>query len=119
MAGNTARIDFATLRLQWASQSSMFAICSHWTITKDQLIRLKFVADLPPRHDRRLRHKPPRSAYRDPTTTEIRLACLEIQSRWDDRTREERLVAKTQHPTLRFVPMPDGCEHLAEEPPDA
>jgi len=114
MAGNTATIDFTTLRVQWAAHSSMAAICSHWTITKDQLIRLKAVAELPPRHDRRFRFKPKRSEVRDPTPREIVQACKEIQARWDDRTRHERSVIKTQSYTLRFLPLPDGCEHLIE-----
>lgn len=114
MAGNTATIEFATLRLQWGSHSSMASICSYWTITKDQLIRLKAVADLPPRHDRRFRFKPKRSEIRDPTPREIVQACKEIQARWDDRTRNERSVIKTQTVTMRFLPLPDGCEHLIE-----
>ena len=115
MAGVTATIDFQTLRLQWASHSSMFAICTHWTITKDQLIRLKAVANLPPRHDRRFRFKPKRSESRDPTPREIEQACREIQARWDARTREERAVTKTEHVTLRFLPVPDQAEHLVRD----
>lgn len=114
MAGSTATIDFATLRIQWDSHSSMAAICTHWTITKDQLIRLKSVADLAPRHDRRFRFKPKRSEYRDPTPREIQQACKEIQARWNDETREHRAVIKRQDVTLRFIPLPDGCEHLLE-----
>lgn len=114
MAGNTATIEFQTLRLQWASHSSMAAICSFWTITKDQLIRLKGVADLPPRHDRRFRFKPPRSAYRDPTPREIAQACREIQARWDARTKEERAVVKTQHVSLRRIEMTDEARAAFE-----
>jgi hypothetical protein len=107
MAGNTATIDFSTLRVQWDSHSSMASICSYWTITKDQLIRLKTVVPLAPRHDRRFRFKPKRSEYRDPTTREIKQACKEIQAKWDARTREERAVIKTQHVSLRRIEMTD------------
>jgi hypothetical protein len=115
MAGSTATIDFSTLRIQWASHSSMFAICSYWTISKDQLIRLKTVANLPPRHDRRFRFKPKRSETRDPTPREIEQACKEIQAKWDARTREERSVIKTQHVTIRFVPAPDEAEQIIRD----
>jgi len=107
MAGNTAVIDFQTLRVQWASHSPMAAICAYWSISKDQLIRLKTVAELPPRNDRRLRFKPKRCDMRDPTPREIIQACKEIQAKWDARTREERAVIKTQHVSLRRIEMTD------------
>jgi len=105
MAGNTATIDFSTLKVQWDSHAPMAAICSHFSITKDQLIRLKTVVPLAPRHDRRFRFKPKRSEYRDPTPREIKQACKEIQAKWDERTREERAVIKTQHVSLRRIEM--------------
>ena len=52
MAGNTATIDVQAFRLQWDAGVPMAVLCSHWTITKDQLIRLKAVWELPLRHDR-------------------------------------------------------------------
>lgn len=118
MAGNTATINFATLKVQWASHSAMAAICTHWTITKDQLIRLKAVVPLPPRHDRRFRFKPKRSEIRDPTPREIEQACKEIRARWDARTEEERRVIKTQHVTLRFIPLPDELQDMGPETAD-
>ena len=102
MAGSTATIDFATLRVQWQSHSAIAAICSHWTITKDQLIRLKHVCGLPPRHDRRLRFKPP-EPIKDPTQREIAQACREIRAKWDARTEEERRVQKSQPLQLRVI----------------
>lgn len=108
MAGNTATIDFTTLRVQWAAHSSMAAICSYWTITKDQLIRLRDVVPLTKRHDRKLRFKPRRGAeYRDPTPREIKRLCQEIQSCWDERTREERAVTKSTKFALRRIEL-DG-----------
>ena len=105
-AGNTTRIDVQTLRLQWSSHSSMAAICSYWTITKDQLVRLRDVLPLPKRHDRRLRFKPARSSYRDPTPREIAQACREIQSRWDETTRAARAGNKSEPVHLRVVQLP-------------
>lgn len=115
MAGNTSTIDLSVLRVQWDSHSAMAAICAYWSITKDQLIRLKTVASLPPRHDRALRWGGQRGEPRDPTPREIKQACLEIQSRWDDRTREERAVLKRQSATLRFLPVPEEAEDVVRE----
>jgi len=60
MRGDTTAINVATLRLQWASHSSMASICSFWTVSRDQLIRLRDVHKLPKRHNRSLRRKPER-----------------------------------------------------------
>jgi len=107
MAGNTATIDLQTLRIQWASHSSMFSICTHWTITKDQLIRLKAVADLPPRHDRRFRFKPKRSEMRDPTPTELEARKAAIRATWDEDTEQRRRGIKSepyQMPEIELTP---------------
>jgi hypothetical protein len=61
MAGNTAAIDRVTLRAQWDSYMPMAAICAHWTVSKDQLISLRDAWELPKRHDRSRRYKPPRA----------------------------------------------------------
>lgn len=114
MAGNTATIDFATLKIQWASHSAMAAICTHWTITKDQLIRLKAVVPLPPRHDRRFRFKPKRCEIRDPTPREIEQACKEIQARWDASTEASRRVVKFRACEVREVQTPDELRPFVE-----
>jgi hypothetical protein len=105
MAGDTSRIDLATLRSQWASHSSYAALCSFWTVTREQIIRLKHVLPLPPRHDRRLRFRPPRNEK--PTPEEIaasesslslspmvaaRATC--VTSQWTDEVRLQRQVTK-------------------------
>lgn len=115
MAGNTTRIDFSTLRMQWDSHSAMAAICTHWTITKDQLIRLKAVVPLPARHDRRFRFKPKRSETRDPTPREIAEACRAIRATWDAKTEIERRIAKPQNVTLGSYAVPDGAESIVWE----
>jgi hypothetical protein len=114
MAGSTATIDFQTLRIQWASHSSMFAICTHWTITKDQLIRLKTVANLPPRHDRRLRFKPKRSETRDPTPKELLERAAAIRATWDDETEMRRRGMKPEAFQVREVVVPDELRIYTE-----
>lgn len=52
MAGNTATICVETFRRQWDDGVPMAVLCATWTITKDQIIRLKSVWQLPLRHDR-------------------------------------------------------------------
>jgi hypothetical protein len=72
MAGNTAAIDAATLRVQWNSYLPMGAICQHWTITVHQLVRLRVAWELPPRNDRKRRYKPSRDErLLDPDADEL------------------------------------------------
>jgi len=126
MAGSTATIDFTSLVLQWNSHSSMHAICTHWTITKDQLIRLKSVVPLAPRHDRRLRHRPERSL--PPTPEEIaaseaslsfapyvaaRVTC--VQATWDERTRSERQVTKPTLFSLSEIDVPEEARAFIDD----
>lgn len=103
--GVTATISVQAFRADWLTHMPMRALCERWTITRDQVIRLKHVWHLPPRHDRRLRAKPVRQP--DPTPREITQACKEIQSRWTDEVREERRVTKTQPVSLVRIEMTD------------
>lgn len=114
MAGNTTNINVQTLRVHWQSHSSMAAICSYWSITKDQLIRLRDVLPLPKRHDRRFRFKPKRTEQRDPTEEEIRQACQAIQARWDDFTRHQRLVQKPVSFEVKEIQTPDQLRIFVE-----
>ena len=98
MRGNTATISLTAFRADWLTHMPMRDLCIRYTVSRDQVIRLKHVWNLPPRHDRRLRAKPER--YRDPTQAEIRRACAAIQATWDESTREDRRVTKT--PTFRI-----------------
>lgn len=96
MAGVTSTIDVSVLKVQWDSHSSMAAICTYWTITKDQLIRLRDFHGLPARQDRRLRWKPKRSDYVDPTAEQIAERCKAIRLSWDDATERMRRVTKQE-----------------------
>lgn len=51
MPGNIKGVDPLTLKGQWESTARLSSICSHWTISKDQLIRLRIAVGLPPRRD--------------------------------------------------------------------
>lgn len=113
MRGNTATISVAAFKADWATHMPMRALCERWTITRDQVIRLAEVWTLPRRHDRRLRAKPVRQ--RDPTTTEIRMACLKIQAQWDERTRNERLVTKVRSVTTMHVEIPDEARDIVND----
>lgn len=87
-------------------------MCQMHTISKDQVLRLRVVWGLPPRNDRRLRHKP--DAARDPTTTEIQISCLAIQATWNDNTREARRVIKTRRATVRILDVPEDLRDAIE-----
>ena len=116
MAGNTATIDFRTLRIQWSSHSSMAAICTHWTITRDQLIRLRDVLPLPKRHDRSLRFKPKRSEQCDPSEDEIwnRLV-FKIQAGWTEEQELARRVTKPQAFSMRLIQTPDDMRRQVDD----
>ena len=87
MAGNTATISLVSFRADWLTHMPMRVLCERYTITRDQVIRLKHVWELPPRHDRRLRAKPERQ--RDPTPSEIRAACTALRAKHLEQRRNE------------------------------
>lgn len=125
-AGNTATIDIATFRADWQSHLPIRVLCERWTITRDQVTRLKFVWDLPPRHDRRLRAKPERQP--PPSAEEIaasqeslslapaiaaRVTCVQVT--WDERTRAERQVLKPTAVQLRPIEVPDEVRDFLDD----
>lgn len=113
MRGNTATISLTAFRADWMTHMPMRALCERYTVSRDQVIRLKHHWDLPPRHDRKLRAKPKRAI--DPTTTEIQLRCLEIQATWSDEVRELRRVIKTQGVILQRLELTDDATRQAAD----
>ena len=96
MAGVTATISMLEFRADWVSHMPISSLCQRYTISKDQVIRLRDYWQLPLRNDRRLRFKPARCEMVDPTPEEIVERCKAIQAGWDDATREARSVVKRQ-----------------------
>lgn len=115
MAGVTATINVQSFRSDWLSHMPIAGLCVRYTITKDQVIRLRNIWSLPLRNDRRLRFKPSADQMRDPTPEEIAQACKEIQSKWDDRTREERAVTKSPDIMLLQRWMADEASEALED----
>lgn len=126
MAGDTSRIEVATLRIQWASHSSYAAICEFWTVTRDQLIRLRDVIPLPLRHDRRLRAKGERAwepTPEDEAASEASLSlapmvaqratCVTIH--WTDEVRAQRQVQKPTAFRLDPVETPPEAREAFDE----
>lgn len=117
MAGNTAVINEQTLRAQWASYMPMQAIAQYWTVSHHQIIRLRVAWGMPPRNDRRRRHKPSRDdRILDPSPEELAasenslsLAPLvaerstTVQATWSPEVRSERLATKRM--PLRLAPV--------------
>jgi hypothetical protein len=101
---STACKQFQTaLRDVWASGSAMADITAFLGITKDQLIRLRGVLELPLRLDRSKRAKPPR--YKDPTPQEIAAACAEIRRKHLKQRQAEdpdRVYPKAERELIRF-----------------
>lgn len=129
MAGNTAAIDRLTLEIQWESYEPMAAICSHWTITKDQLIRLRDVWALPLRLDRARRYKPGRDDRLEEPTPEEEAASLaglalapmvaarvtSVQAHWSEREWRDRQVSKPLAYTLARIDVPEDTRGLVED----
>ncbi|NBW14445.1 MAG: hypothetical protein EBR82_41245 [Caulobacteraceae bacterium] len=126
MAGDTSRIDIETLRVQWASHSSYAAICAFWTVTRDQLVRLRDVLPLPLRHDRRLRFRPPRAEKPTPQEIAASEASLDlapwvaaratcVSAHWTDEVRAARQVAKPEMFQMRPVEMPEELRNTFDD----
>jgi hypothetical protein len=126
--GDTSRIDIATLKIQWASHSSYASLCTFWTVTRDQLVRLRDVVPLPPRHDRRLRYKPPRPEKPTPEEIAASEASLNLapmvaaratveSSLWTEEVRALRQVRKATAFRLAQVDVPDELRHLLDDEP--
>jgi hypothetical protein len=129
MAGNTSRIDVATLRNQWQSYQPMQSICSHWTITVHQLVRLRVAWQLPPRNDCRRRYKPTRlERLLDPDASEIAasessldLAPLVaervtvVQATWSLADREERKAVKDSPLRLAPIEVPEEYREMLDD----
>ena len=103
MRGITSTISVAAFHADWMTHMPMRALCERWTISRDQVIRLAVVWELPRRHDRKLRAKPVRQ--RDPTTTEIQQACIRIQATWSKDVEEDRRVTKSQAFSMKRIPL--------------
>lgn len=106
MAGITATISIEQFAAAWSDNAPIADLCMRFSVTKDQVIRLRDCWDLPKRHDRRLRFKPPKN-QRDPSPSDIAAACLRIQATWDDRTREARTVQKRQQLDITEIRISD------------
>jgi hypothetical protein len=113
MRGNTATIDVVRFRADWDAHTPIAVLCVQYTVTKDQIIRLRDHWQLSKRLNRSLRYKPKRQ--RDPTPREIAQTCREIQAKWDDATREDRSVIKPQGFRLRVVPVNNELRELVSD----
>jgi len=126
VAGDTSRVCIETLKVQWGSHSSYAAICSFWTITKDQLVRLRNVVPLPLRNDRRLRFRP--NGYERPTPEEIAAseASLDLapmvaaratneSALWTDEIRLQRQVTKPTMFRMEPVQTPEELREAVDD----
>jgi hypothetical protein len=126
MAGNTATIDATVLQIQWDAYVPMVEICAHWTITKDQLIRLRDVWGFQRRNDRRRRYKPPRARRPDAAEERASQESLElaplvaarvtcVQATWDAVTRESRAVRKSTPFAMKVIDTPDDVRRYLDD----
>jgi hypothetical protein len=129
MAGNTSRIDATTLRNQWQSYQPMQSICSHWTITVHQLVRLRVAWQLPPRNDRSRRYKPSRlERLLDPDASEIAASessldlapmvaerVTVVQATWSPADREDRKAVQDSPLRLAPIEVPDEYREMVDD----
>lgn len=101
MTGNTATICVDRFRAEWIENVPIASLCQRWTISKDQVIRLRTLWELPPRHDRKKRYRP--AAMVDPTPDEIQQRAAEVRASWDDHTEQLRRVTKSEIVRLREI----------------
>jgi len=102
-------------RADWESGLPIAVLCSSYSISRDQVVRLRDLWDLPLRHDRRNRKR--QAGYRrDPTPEEIRARCLEIQATWSDKVREDRHWRKPQVWAVPIVQIPSDGASWPDEP---
>jgi hypothetical protein len=130
MAGNTSRIDVATLRVQWDSYIPMQSIAAHWTITVHQLVRLRVAWELPPRNDRKRRYKPSRDErLLDPDADELAASessldlapmvaerVTVVHATWTPADWAERQAVKPEPFRLARFATPDEARDLVDEP---
>jgi hypothetical protein len=129
MAGNTSRINAATLRLQWDSYLPMGVICQYWTVSVHQLVRLRVAWQLPPRNDRKRRYKPSRDErLLDPDADELAAseASLDlapmvaervtvVQAAWTPAEWAERRAVKPEPFRLARIDLPDEAREFVDE----
>lgn len=127
--GNTAAIDIVAFRAAWDRHIPIRQLCVDFTVSRDQVTRLKFVWELAPRHDRSLRWKPGRDDREpDPDADEIAASessldlapwvadqVTNVQAIWSDKTWEDRCVTKTPQFRLARVEVPDEYREMIDD----
>ncbi len=103
MAGNTTTIDLATFSADWNANLPLAVICDRWTVSKDQVSRLRLRWNLQPRTDRRSRHKPAQSI--DPTEDEIAVRAAAVRATWGSEIERKRLVGARKPTPPRVIPL--------------
>ena len=112
MAGSTTTIDVATFRSDWAANLMIVDICNKHNLTKDQVLRLRVLWQLPPRLDHTARARPQR--YVDPTPNEVAKRAAAIREKWNADTEHRRRVNKTDPYTAPEIASPFGEEEEIE-----
>jgi hypothetical protein len=102
-------------KADWQANLSLAELCCRWTITKDQVIRLRTLWQLPARHDRRMRSS---SRHKDPTPAEIVERAAVVRQSWSVQTELDRRVVKPTRVELKPLTFGDQAFEV-EEYPDA
>ena len=101
--GNTTTICLVAFRTDWMENIPLAAICERWSVSKDQVTRLRVRWELPPRTNRQDRHKPEQIV--DPTEQEIELRAAAIRATWTEDTEAKRRTGKQKPAGPRIIPL--------------
>jgi hypothetical protein len=108
MVTNTATVNVTTFKRDWHANLMIVQICDRHTLTKDQVVRLRVLWQLPPRIDRAARARPTR--YVDPTPEELADRTRAVRETWNADTEHRRRVSKSADYTVPEIPSPFGLE---------
>jgi hypothetical protein len=129
MAGNTTAISVAVFKAAWSAHVPIRHLCVAFSITRDQVTRLKFVWNLPPRYDRALRWKPGKED-REPEPDANEVAASEssldlapwvadqvtnVQATWTGREWEDRLAVNTPELRLSRIEVPHEYRETVDD----
>jgi hypothetical protein len=108
MVTNTATTNVVQFKRDWHANLMIVQICDRHTLTKDQVVRLRVLWQLPPRIDRAARARPTR--YVDPTPEELAERTRAVRETWTADTEHRRRVSKSADYTVPEIPSPFGLE---------
>lgn len=105
--GDTTKINVVSFRADWNAGLPIAVLCVTYSVSRDQVVRLRDIWKLPLRHDRRKRHV---ARNADPTPEQIAARSLEVQEKWSDKVREDRHWKKVKPWRILEIELPENID---------